>query len=281
MASPIASTSKRIFCSCQRQSFRSVSGYPSSASPYGVGAPSGSEHLRPAQTPFHQLPPTLRRPGKAVQTIYDQSREKRAQLAQDAARKKQAAREERERYHVLSRPHPIYGYSPGNESLWLDCDLRKCILDREEVWGIKDVPLGDFAVAPSLTDGFELPHALQPAERPASLQFGFAADGEAAEVLFDLLPELNRSSMGAVAGGQAEVTHLNDLEARKRDNMMRLLSLTNASSKDIHKESTRRILEAFVRQPDDTAGAEVQSASDGVSSLAPHAHGRHSRSADL
>lgn len=49
-----------------------------------------------------------------------------------------------------------------------------------------------------------------------------------------------------------------EVEAEKRDKLMRIVDLRNANAKGIEVENTRRIVKAFGRKEDDTGSPEVQ-----------------------
>lgn len=164
------------------------------------------------------------------------------------------------RSQELSRPDPILGYALGKAEVWDQSKLKSLLLDRKNVWG-EVVKTGE-AGAVGAAEGGEVVNALEAGEYvPQNYNFGLKA--EDVTLLREVLPSVaaqrnlfdklnNEQLMGVRASESLKA------EEEKRDRLVRIMDLRNASSKGIHVENTRRIVEAFGSNAGDTGRPEVQ-----------------------
>jgi len=163
----------------------------------------------------------------------------------------------------LTRPDPILGYNPKLHSdLWLNCKLKNLLLEKSSVWKVDTSTSSSNVIgAPVLDEGLET-LAEDNAVEPEYLNFGLTK--EDATLLFEELPRVaaKRAELAESAPSQDKLLKASTEAAEKRDQLMRILDLRNASARGIQAENTRRVIEAFGRKkPDggvDTGSTEVQ-----------------------
>lgn len=182
-----------------------------------------------------------------------------------------------------TEPDPVLGYRPGNkrqpgtndEALWENCELRRLILDRDEVWGLREDRRGNLVPIAATEEelakriGHDEDVALSK-EHGGPLYLNFGLGKEQRELLFQKLPQvmtkdrllLNLAASGSGADGavtdplsgeagqvspkvEKELTAIEKQEAQNADRLARILDLRNASAKGIQVENRRRILKHF------------------------------------
>lgn len=175
------------------------------------------------------------------------------------------------RQHDLAEPHPVLGYSDVTSSaLWDKCLLKSVLLDRHQVWGSAvKVVAGESAARTAVVDAEEGGEVNGPAATEGDSKytpelFNFGLSPPLASTLSSTLPTvasllpLLGTKLSSTAVVQSRATRAGELEAYKREQLMRIVDLRNASSKGIEVENTRRIVEAFGRAEGDTGSPEVQ-----------------------
>jgi len=189
-------------------------------------------------------------------------------VVQANSKRIQAMKFQRKQELASTRPDPVFGFSPGNQALWENCDLRKILLDREEVWGITDKSTEgrsspvEMAKAKDATE-----HA--PADQPYRPQYLNWGLNEANVLLLsEQLPRVSAQRAGilnrvngrvakSLEGHVSEDKVVMD-ENNKVDQLMRIVDLRNAGSKGIWSANVQRIIKTFGRGQDDCGSPEVQ-----------------------
>lgn len=182
------------------------------------------------------------------------------------------------RAHAAGAADPVLGFGPGRSAIWDSSELKSVLLRREDVWGetVKVVPgeagslqaggSGSNAVAEGASE-----EAAGAGYTPKHFNFGLEKDD--AHKLAEVLPLV--AAQRAVLDGPHEFSAALEkralaaevAEREKRDKLMRIVDLRNASSKGIEVENTRRIVNAFGRAEGDTGSPEVQGQSCDVARL--------------
>lgn len=235
--------------------------------------------LRLAGRTFHAVP-TLRKDLRRSTESLAKRRDRSRRLG---ARRQQARLELRQ-----AAPDPVLGYRSGNEAYWLQSELRKLILDREEVWA-SGAASASTVSAPELSSGLvgAAPTAHRLESSPVHLNWSLTEedrlllerDLDQVETQVDALrrsqPQLDsarprdsaqasprRVASTAIGNDDRTQTEVRD---EKRDQLLRIIDLRNGDSGAVHGATVRRICQAFGRlDPStgrmDTGSAEVQSA---------------------
>ncbi|KAL8280593.1 hypothetical protein RQP46_006916 [Phenoliferia psychrophenolica] len=185
------------------------------------------------------------------------------------------------RSHALSAPDPVLGHARGDSALWAQSLLKGVLLDRKDVWGTTVAVLPD-----EKTGGAEAEAPSQEVDaggkdegaRPQRLNFGL--DEAQLDQLATALPLVSAFQATKAGGGlpistatlQARFDSALALERAKRDALVRIVDLRNASAKGITLDNTRRIVSTFGTNPNDTGRPEVQAAilTARIHSLADH-----------
>lgn len=179
------------------------------------------------------------------------------------------------RQHALSQPDPVLGYprpSAQEQSIWDTSLLKSVLLDRSEVWGETVKVVAGETSARTTGGGDSAEEALQASSGAYTpTHYNFRLSPSEAQQLSSTLPAV--SSLLPLLGSDISsapvigrrVQQAQEEEKEKRDKLMRVVDLRNASSKGIEVENKRRIVEAFGRVPGDTGSPEVQGGSFAVS----------------
>ncbi|PWN47385.1 hypothetical protein IE53DRAFT_390476 [Violaceomyces palustris] len=194
-------------------------------------------------------------------------------------------RELKVRMLEMSKPDFVLGHQPNpvGERVWNESELCKILLDKHQVWGVKEdrrgnlVPIDPHLVECSQDNRFDALNlsAAQKYGGPTRLNFGLRANDR--RLLFQALPEvmvkdrlMDSERLGFIldesAPFQADIDafekEYTKLDAEEKGNasvLSRILDLRNASGKGIQVENTRRIIAHF-GQGIDTGSPEVQAA---------------------
>lgn len=196
-----------------------------------------------------------------------------------------------------SRPDPVLGYqrTPEGEARWEQSELAQLILEKEEVWGVKEDRRGNLVPVERKprTTILEDADSAEDAARlggPEHLNFGLTREDR--ELLFSHLPTVNAedrildsphtSSIHApqLSAMDEEFRELEHEEKQSAEMLSRILDLRNASGKGIQVENIRRIIQHFGKREGadaakgvDTGSPEVQGECPFVSQIIkPHAH---------
>ena len=192
-------------------------------------------------------------------------------------------------------PNPIRGYGPGNEKVWLGSELRKILLQKDEVWAgptpeTQDGAVGDLAMLPPLSSSsaellgptgtqallagpsdsqkqsqstalVSTDPSSQAVNAPAPLPYlNFGLSAEDAKLLFEQLPQASAElsvDPQYASSRPAKVQKALVDEEQKADSLKRILDMRNANSRGIRFENTRRIIRRF-GQGEGTGRCEVQ-----------------------
>ncbi|KAN0063480.1 hypothetical protein ACQY0O_003927 [Thecaphora frezii] len=210
-----------------------------------------------------------------------------------------------------SKPDPVLGHQPSKSDVWDKCELASLILNKEEVWGVKEDRRGNL-VATEPTGGANNESAYDRAVRLEAQAFGgprrlnFGLDASDRQLLFQSLPNvmvkdriLDSWNLGVMMKGtpnqadvqsfEEEYNRLVHEEQSSASILARVLDLRNASGKGIQVENIRRIVDHFGKRKEmeqlgkgvDTGSAEVQAAvlTYRIRNLATHlAEARHDNS---
>lgn len=151
-------------------------------------------------------------------------------------------------------------------------ELKKVLLNKKEVWGevVKVVP-GE-TVGASSTPGSSSPSSSSTEIVSGSVgssdyvpkYYNFGLDKESITLLSEVLPQVSAQRsfhLDSVVSQQTQKERSDRallIEEEKRDRLMRIVDLRNASSKGIQVENVKRIVETFGRKEGDTGSPEVQ-----------------------
>lgn len=164
---------------------------------------------------------------------------------------------------AATAPDPIRGYAKNNESVWLESDLKRLLLDKDAVWR------------------GEIPSSSVEGTNGATPHLNFGLDATESRFLFQELPASSAFLESRGGGGGAVDLAASTLQRRheaaelvernKTDLIRRILDLRNANSRGIRFENTKRIVQHFSdqtrRDPEgnvkpDPGRTEVQGASE-------------------
>lgn len=187
-----------------------------------------------------------------------------------------------------TQPDPVLGYRPGNtrergvndEGLWQNCELKKIILSKRDVWGLSNDNRGNLVNESSEASRGTAEERAEREEYGGPLRLNFGFTKEDRELLFKDLPEvtaedrikmhLNERMGGAGAAAfnptadepamaqlSRDFEEMQQQEMKSSDMLSRVLDLRNASAKGIDVENKRRIVEHFGGGKD-TGSVETQ-----------------------
>lgn len=187
-----------------------------------------------------------------------------------------------------TQPDPVLGYRPGNtrergvndEGLWQNCELKKIILSKRDVWGLSNDNRGNLVNESSEASRGTAEERAEQEEHGGPLRLNFGFSKEDRELLFKDLPEvtaedrikmhLNERMGGAGAAAfnptadepamaqlSRDFEEMQQQEMKSSDMLSRVLDLRNASAKGIDVENKRRIVEHFGGGKD-TGSVETQ-----------------------
>ncbi|EPQ28512.1 uncharacterized protein PFL1_03815 [Pseudozyma flocculosa PF-1] len=190
-----------------------------------------------------------------------------------------------------SKPDPVLGHQldEAGQKVWEGSELARLILDKEEVWGVKEDRRGNLVSTKAKPKTLE--SAYDRAERLEAEAFGgprrlnFGLDASDRQLLFQSLPTimvkdriLDSANLGVIMKGtpnpadvgafEDEYTRVIQEEQSASTILSRVLDLRNASGKGIQVENIRRIVNHFGQREKmeqlgkgvDTGSAEVQAA---------------------
>ncbi|PWN37183.1 uncharacterized protein FA14DRAFT_159348 [Meira miltonrushii] len=211
-----------------------------------------------------------------------QKRERERQKRK-AAEQKQLLRQ---RIFELTKPDPVLGHQMNEkgEAVWKNSELRKIILTKDDVWGVREDRRGNLI---EITEEAKTDDAsTSPPEEgiqigPKRLNFGLDSQ-EDRQLLFGNLPatiledyhramedQLLRASQDELLSFSQNMQENEEIEQGHTDLLGRLLDLRNANGKGIQVENIRRITNHFGQRPAmedgkerglDTGSPEVQAA---------------------
>lgn len=153
------------------------------------------------------------------------------------------------------QPDPVLGYPLNSEgdNLWDKSLLKLILLTREQVWGeTVKVP----------TAAAESSSSAEAAYTPT--HYNFSLSPSHISTLTTTLPSVSAllPTLGFSPSSSSITTHRLSQsslqELSKREKLLRIIDLKNASSKGIEVENTRRVVAEFGRFPGDTGSPEVQ-----------------------
>lgn len=173
------------------------------------------------------------------------------------------------RSEFLTKPDPILGYAKGKESLWELSELKKVLLNKKEVWGevVKVVPgetIGGSNTPGSNNSSNDIVSGGVGSADYVPKYYNFGLDSESIQLLSEVLPQVSAQRsfhLDKVLSQQTQKERSDKallIEEEKRDKLIRIVDLRNASSKGIQVENVRRIVETFGRKEGDTGSPEVQ-----------------------
>lgn len=179
---------------------------------------------------------------------------RRSRLARASKKDNAERRAERARDAKHTRPDPILGHSPGDNSKWLNCDLAKVLVSQSELQSPS-------ASVPPLD-------IVQPLKPPDHFQWGIGGDSHLQHFLMESVPEVSsqQSLKNMDVVNPQDPTIKRKMFEAQWDQMhnahmlTRLMDLRNASAAGIAFENRRRCVEAFSApgKPNDTGRPEVQ-----------------------
>jgi small subunit ribosomal protein S15 len=187
-------------------------------------------------------------------TFHPVQETRRSRLARASKKDNADRRAERARDAKHTRPDPILGHSPGDDSKWLNCDLAKVLVSQAELQ------------PPSMS--IPLLDTTQPLKSPEHFQWGIGGDPQLQHFLLESVPEVSSQqrlkSMDVVNPQDATINRKMFKaqwdEMHNAHMLTRLMDLRNASAAGIAFENRRRCVEAFSPpdKPNDTGRPEVQ-----------------------
>lgn len=188
-----------------------------------------------------------------------------------------------------TQPDPVLGYRPGNarepgtndESLWENCELKKIILKKEEVWGVTEDRRGNLvSVETEASAGSAEERRAVEEQGGGPLRLNFGLEESDRQLLFKDLPDVmvkdrildSLANNGANASAfyraaqedpaarqiEDEYEALQRQEGRSADFLARILDLRNASAKGIDVENKRRIVAHFGGETKSSGTVETQ-----------------------
>lgn len=190
----------------------------------------------------------------------------------------------KQRIFELTKPDPVLGHqlNETGEAVWKNSELRKIILSKDDVWGVREDRRGNLVeIKEDTTAEADASSAEGIQIGPKRLNFGLDSK-EDRQLLFANLPatiledyhrgmedQLPRASQEQLMDFSQNMQENEEIEQGHTDLLGRLLDLRNANGKGIQVENIRRITNHFGQRPAlkdgkerglDTGSPEVQAA---------------------